>query len=170
MDSQQANLDIAVPCPCPSRCCHRAGCRGTEQGNCAGEWGPCTQRSWNDRSSAARSWWSLLISLWALSIGNSVFIPCYTLELSITTLSLHNSSKTPSWWFLHKYRVSRKKSRCETWGKMLTVGTAVLCKNTCHLVWRSRMVTVPSLRPIIAGQGRKNMQEFCVITTFKMPL
>lgn len=49
---------------------------------------------------------------------------------------------------------------------MLTMGTAVLCENTYHLVCRSRIVTVPSLRPIIAGQKRKNTQELCVITTF----
>lgn len=53
---------------------------------------------------------------------------------------------------------------------MLTMGTAVLWENTYHLVWRSCIATAPSLRPIIAGQERKNMQELCVITTFKMLL
>lgn len=35
------------------------------------------------------------MSLWTLSTGNTLFIPYYTFELSITTVSLNNSLQQP---------------------------------------------------------------------------
>lgn len=87
---------------------------------------------WHWMGCTSRSWWGLLSRLWALSTGDAVFILCCPSELSPTTLSLSNSFKTLSWWFLYKCRASRKKNpgvkleiKCWQWALLFFVGIPV---------------------------------------------